>query len=107
MAVSVLKSGHYFTLKGGLKLCQNDAIHWLFTEHCMLKSFVAPLVAYVAKLRFPTLFKITLVVFVVNLLVPDMIPFLDEIILGLGTALLAAFKKRNEPEAEPEVKPGH
>lgn len=65
----------------------------------MLKTLIAPFIAYAAKLRFPTLFKITAALFAINLLVPDMIPFIDEILLGLGTALLASFKKRNAPEA--------
>lgn len=66
----------------------------------MLKALIAPFIAYAAKLRFPTLFKITAALFAINLFVPDMIPFIDEILLGLGTALLAAFKKRKNPEAD-------
>jgi len=50
------------------------------------------------RLRFPTLFVITAVLFVVTLVVPDALPFADEILLGLGTALLAAWRKRGAPE---------
>lgn len=64
----------------------------------MLKSLIAPFVAYAAKLRFPTLFKVTAALFVLNVMIPDIMPFADEILLGLGTALLAAFKKRKDPE---------
>jgi hypothetical protein len=60
----------------------------------MLKSLIGPFVAYAAKLRFPTLFKLVLGLFVLDFLTPDMIPFADEILLGLGAALLAAWKKR-------------
>jgi Family of unknown function (DUF6116) len=70
---------------------------------CMLKSLIAPFVAYAAKLRFPTLFKITAALFVLNVMIPDIMPFADEILLGLGTALLAAFKKRKEPVVETPV----
>jgi hypothetical protein len=35
------------------------------------------------------------VVFVVDLILPDVIPFADEILLGLITLLLAMLKKRN------------
>ena len=63
----------------------------------MLKSLVAPLVAYIAKLRFPTLFKITLTLFFIDFCTPDFIPFADELLLGLGAALLASWKKRKEP----------
>ena len=31
------------------------------------------------------------------MLVPDMVPFVDELLLGLGTLLLANWKKRKEP----------
>ncbi len=45
-------------------------------------------------LRYPQLFLVTAVVFVVDLLVPDVIPFADEFLLGLLTLLLANLKKR-------------
>lgn len=46
------------------------------------------------KLRFPQLFLIMLGLFVLDFLVPDPIPFLDEIFLGLATLLLASWKNR-------------
>jgi hypothetical protein len=49
---------------------------------------------YAATLRFPKLFMLTAVLLLVDVLVPDMIPFADEILLALATALLASFKKR-------------
>jgi len=64
----------------------------------MLKSLIGPFVAYAAKLRFPVLFKVVLGLFVLDFLIPDMIPFADEILLGLGAALLAAWKKRKTSE---------
>jgi hypothetical protein len=53
---------------------------------------------WAARLRFPQLLALTAVLFVVDLFVPDLIPFVDEILLGLLTLLLAALKKRTEPE---------
>ncbi|MCC6757199.1 MAG: hypothetical protein IT474_04440 [Arenimonas sp.] len=64
----------------------------------MIKLLVTRFLAYAAKLRFPTLFKLTAILFAVNLLVPDFIPFIDEILLGLGTALLASWKARRNPD---------
>jgi len=58
------------------------------------------LIARLARLRFPVLFAISALLFAVNLVVPDMIPFADEILLGLATALLATWKKRSEVPAE-------
>lgn len=48
-------------------------------------------------LRFPTLFAIAAGLFVLNLVVPDMIPFVDEILLALLTLLIASFKKGRLP----------
>lgn len=47
-------------------------------------------------LRFPRLFLLMAGLFIVDLLLPDFIPFLDEILLGLGTLALAAWKRRKE-----------
>lgn len=59
----------------------------------MTTPLLGPFLAYAAKLRFPTLFKITLAVFLLDLLIPDLLPFADEILLGLGALLLANFQK--------------
>jgi hypothetical protein len=56
-------------------------------------------VARLARLRFPTLFLVAAALFTVDLLVPDVIPFADELLLGLATALLATFKRRLERDA--------
>ena len=56
--------------------------------------FVGVLPRFTSRLRFPQLFALTLVVFVVDLFVPDMIPFIDEVLLGLTTLLLANWKQR-------------
>ncbi len=66
----------------------------------MLKSLIAPFIAYASKLRFPTLFKVVLGLFVLDFITPDFIPFVDEILLGLSAALLAAWKKRKDPKTE-------
>jgi hypothetical protein len=63
----------------------------------MRKLIIAPLIAYLAKLRFPALFAITGVLFILDFFIPDAIPFADEILLGLGAALLGSWKKRKEP----------
>lgn len=45
------------------------------------------------RLRFPYVFLLTAVVFVANLLIPDVIPMVDEILIGLVTIALAKLKK--------------
>ena len=52
-----------------------------------------------ARLRFPWLFLLTAALFVIDLLVPDAIPLVDEILIGLVTLLLANLKKKPEPPA--------
>ena len=47
-----------------------------------------------ARLRFPQLFLLTLVLFLGDLLVPDLIPLVDEIMLGLLTLMLGMWKQK-------------
>ena len=56
------------------------------------------LLAFVSKLSFPRLFMLTAALFVIDMVVPDIIPFADEILLGLGTLLLAGIRKRKDPD---------
>lgn len=60
--------------------------------------------AYLARLRFPTLFAIALGLFALNLVVPDGLPFLDEILLGLLAAFLGRWRRRGAREGEAEAK---
>ena len=49
---------------------------------------------FAAGLRFPTLFAIAGGLFLLDLLIPDFIPFADEMLLGLLTLILASWKRR-------------
>ena len=51
-----------------------------------------------ARLRFPTLFFLTAGVLVVDVLLPDGLPFLDEIVLALLTLLFGAWKGETEED---------
>jgi len=55
---------------------------------------------YASSLRYPQLFVFTAALFVLDLLIPDLIPFVDEILLGLATLLLAGWKRRKQPTQE-------
>ncbi len=59
-------------------------------------TLLAPILSYAGRLRFPWLFAITLTLFVVNVMVPDVIPFADEALLGLGALLLGSLKNRRK-----------
>ena len=61
-----------------------------------------PLVALVprvfGRLRYPTLLVVTAVLFVVNLVLPDPLPFVDEILLGLLALLFARLRRRDDDQ---------
>ncbi|UCG74799.1 MAG: hypothetical protein JSV95_08510 [Gemmatimonadota bacterium] len=54
----------------------------------------ALVVRYASRLRFPYLFVATAVLFIADLIAPDLMPFADEILLGLLTALFGVWRKR-------------
>jgi hypothetical protein len=64
----------------------------------MASPLLAPVLGFLGRLSYPRLFVITAVLFVIDLIVPDFIPLADEILLGLGSLLLANFKHRKTPE---------
>ncbi len=49
--------------------------------------------AFANRLKFKQLFFLILALFLLDLIVPDMVPLIDEIVLGLLTLLLASLKK--------------
>lgn len=67
----------------------------------MASPLLLPLLNWARKLRYPTLFKITAILFAITLVLPDAVPFIDEILLGLGTLLLANWKDRKGTGAAP------
>lgn len=60
----------------------------------MPHPLLAPLLRFARRLRFPTLFALTATLFVLNLFIPDPIPFIDELLLGLATLMIGALRKR-------------
>jgi len=74
----------------------------------MFKRLATALVGkYAMRLRFPQLFGATAVLFFLDLLIPDLIPFADEIMLGLLTLLLGSLQKPESAaeQAQPLDKP--
>ena len=59
------------------------------------------LTGYFSRLRFPKLLAVTAAVFVIDVLIPDVLPFADELLLALATAVLASLRERRRP-AQPE-----
>jgi hypothetical protein len=50
-----------------------------------------------ANLRYPTLFLIVGALFLINVVVPDFIPFYDEILLAMLTVLIGSIRKKRPP----------
>ena len=53
---------------------------------------------YVQDLRAPQLFVLTAGLFVLDLIIPDVIPMADELLLGLAAMFLASWRKRTGPQ---------
>lgn len=58
---------------------------------------------FASRLRFPALFALVGGLFLVDLLVPDLVPFVDEVMLALGTLLLGSWRKRRPEATAPPV----
>ncbi|HLT09423.1 MAG TPA: DUF6116 family protein [Micromonosporaceae bacterium] len=70
----------------------------------MPSPLLAPFLVFARRLRYPTLFKVTAALFAISILWPfDPIPLVDEILLGLGTLLLANWKSRKVEPAGDDV----
>ena len=59
----------------------------------MANPLLAPVLRFLGKLSYPRLFALTAGLFVLDVFIPDMVPFADELLLGLATLLLARWKK--------------
>ena len=71
----------------------------------MPSAIVLPVLSWARKLRFPILFKLTAGLFALSVLLPDPIPFLDELLLGMTTIVLANWKHRKDPAVIDSQKP--
>lgn len=65
----------------------------------MANPLLSPLLRWLGRLSYPRLFMIAAGLFVADVVIPDFIPFVDEILLGMGTLLLANWKNRKAPVA--------
>ncbi len=63
-----------------------------------MKSIVSRLSRYLGSLRFPWLLLLASLLFVVNLFVPDALPFIDEILLAIVAIILGKLKRKPEVE---------
>ena len=59
---------------------------------------ISAILAFADGLKFRQLFLLVGSLFLIDLLIPDFIPFADELLLGLLTLLLSAWKKDRRDE---------
>lgn len=59
----------------------------------MARLMHVPLLRWLSRLRYPKLFLVIAGLFVVDLAIPNFVPW-DDILLGLGTLMLARWKDR-------------
>lgn len=67
----------------------------------MRNPLSVPLIAWLSRLSYPRIFMVTAVLFGVNLLIPDPIILVDEVLLGLATVVLA--KRKRTPKSDDEA----
>jgi hypothetical protein len=53
---------------------------------------------YFGRLRYPVLLTLTAGAFLLDLFIPDLLPFADEVLLGLLTAVFASLRRRRAGE---------
>lgn len=63
----------------------------------MPNPLVAPAMRFLGRLSYPRLFVLAAALFAIDLVVLDVIPLADELLLGLATLLLANWRRRKDP----------
>jgi hypothetical protein len=64
----------------------------------------------ISRLKFPQAFAVFVALFLFDLIIPDFVPFIDEILLGLGAALFGMWRERvsvprpGPPAEKPPIK---
>ena len=54
------------------------------------------------RLKFPQAFAVLLALFLIDVILPDFIPFADEILLGLGAVVFALWREKVRPPVGPK-----
>jgi uncharacterized membrane protein YccC len=63
----------------------------------MLPGFVR---RFLERRRFPTLMLIAAAVLIVNLFVPDPLPFVDEVLMLIATIVIGSFRERKRRDRD-------
>ena len=71
----------------------------------MAMLITKPLMRWLGRLSYPRLFMLAGTLFGITLLLPDPVPFVDEILFGVVTLLLAGLKNRHGSQTPGEAAP--
>ncbi|WP_132999507.1 DUF6116 family protein [Luteimonas arsenica] len=63
----------------------------------MPNPILAPVLRWLGRLSYPKLFVLAAGLFVLNLFVPDPLPFVDELLLGIGALMISRRKRKPDP----------
>ena len=61
------------------------------------RTLASAVAAFASRLRFPTLFALAVILFAFDLVLPDALPFVDELLLGLAALALARWRRPEDP----------
>jgi hypothetical protein len=61
------------------------------------RGLVAAVTAWARGRRYPILLAVTAALFAIDVVVPDLVPLADELLLGLATVVLARWKADHRP----------
>lgn len=62
----------------------------------LANKLFGPLRRFLERRRFPTLFIVLAALFGANLVIPDAIPFIDELIMLVATVIVGSFRRRRK-----------
>lgn len=60
----------------------------------MANPILAPVLRWLGRLSYPKLFAMAAILFAISVVVPDPLPFVDELLLGMGALLIAGRKRK-------------
>ena len=66
----------------------------------MPNPFLAPLFRWLGRLSYPKLFLVAAALFTANLFILDPLPFVDEVLLGIGAMMIARRKRKPAPATD-------
>ena len=90
---------------GGVSAGAVRTLEWaLMPDRPPARGGGASLLAFLGGLRFPQLFVLLAIFFLVDLFVPDLLPFVDEAVLGLLTLMTGMWRDRRSPPDKPPEK---